>query len=78
MFSVSALFVCNHKPMSCQKEDRLWEEQIVCVVCCEENEAKTIAEEYFRKEETEYETQKGMASWRFVQIKIFTSLLRTP
>ncbi|NLT47169.1 MAG: hypothetical protein GXX92_02030 [Clostridiales bacterium] len=67
MFSVSALFVCDHKPMLFQKKDRLWEEKIVCI-CCEEDKVKTIADEYFRNEEMEYETQKGMASWHFVQI----------
>jgi len=67
MFSVSALFVCDHMPMSFQKKDRLWEEKIVCI-CCEEDKAMTIADEYFRNEEIDYETQEGMASWRFVHI----------
>ena len=67
LFSVSALFVCEHVPALSNEGKRLWEEQIVCMSCFEEDVLE-CAVCYFKSQELEYETTDGKAEWKFYGI----------
>ena len=65
LFSVSALFVCENVPALPNEGERLWEEQIVCLSCFED-EVLERAARYFQSQEVEYETTDGgKAKWKF-------------
>ena len=67
VFSVSALFVCNHFPLLTSQNDRIWEELIICL-SCEEEDVIDISINYFKSKECEYETIEGKALWEFYGI----------
>lgn len=68
LFSVSALFVCEHFPALPSDSERLWEEVII-VLSCYEEEVVERSVQYFKSHELEYKTiDGGKAEWKFYGI----------